>query len=177
MDLTPIAEGEKGFGADENVVELSSNSITVLHVQAEEVKRQPLLRTLRVAGTLEANESRKTIVSAPVACRIQSLAVPYTGVEVDEGQSLLTLYSPELAQKRAYLSALGASYAGPTNHLVQAKGKTDPFSSDLLAPQSGTIVERNVSSGQYVTEGEKLMTIVDSSVLWFRFDVYGRQLP
>ena len=54
MDLTPIHEGQQAFGGAENVVVLSSNSITVLNVQTDEVKRQPLNRTLRVAGTLEA---------------------------------------------------------------------------------------------------------------------------
>ena len=70
MDLTPVHEGEKGFDLDDNLVVLNSNSITVLNVQTEEVKRQPLAHTLRVAGTLEANETRKTIVSAPTAGRI-----------------------------------------------------------------------------------------------------------
>lgn len=177
MELTPIFEAGAELSLGDNQVALSSNSITVLNVQTEEVKCQPLSRTLRVAGTLAANETRKTIVSAPVACRIESLAVPYAGIDVEKGQTLLTLYSPELVQKRAYLSALGTTYAGPTNHLVASRTKPDPFSSDLLAPQSGTVVERNVFNGQYVTEGEKLLTLVDSSVLWFRFDVYERQLP
>ena len=55
--------------------------------------------------------------------------------------------------------------------------KPETFSSDLVAPLSGTVVERPVFSGQYVGEGTKLLTIVDSSVLRFRFDVYERQLP
>lgn len=39
------------------------------------------------------------------------------------------------------------------------------------------MIERNVSRGQYVSEGERLFTIADPSVLWFRFDVYEQQLP
>jgi len=81
-------------------------------VQTEEVKQQALARRLRVAGTLEANEARRVLVSAPVAGQIQALAVDYVGVEVKEGQLLLTLFSPELVQKRAYLSALGLVYGG-----------------------------------------------------------------
>jgi membrane fusion protein, copper/silver efflux system len=177
MDLTPIYEGEKGFGDGENMVVLSSNNITVLHVQTEEVKRQPLFRTLRVAGTLEANETRKTIVAAPVSCRIQALAVEYAGVEVEQGQVLMSLFSPELVQRRAYLSALGVGHAVPSNYMLQASAKIDPYTSDLVSPQSGTVIERNVYEGQYVEEGDRLLTIVDPSVLWFRFDVYERQLP
>jgi hypothetical protein len=38
------------------------------------------------------------------------------------------------------------------------------------------VIERNVYDGQYVDKGERLFTLVDSSNLWFRFDVYERQL-
>ncbi len=177
MDLTPIYEGAKGFGSGAGMVVLSSNSITVLDVQTDEVKRQTLLRTLRVAGILEANETRKTVVSAPVAARIQNLAVPYAGVEVAEGQSLVTLFSPELAQKRSYLRAVGVNQLTPGSDMNQVAKTADPFASQLVAPQAGVVIERNVYNGQYVLEGEKLLAIADASVLWFRFDVYEGQLP
>jgi Cu(I)/Ag(I) efflux system membrane fusion protein len=48
---------------------------------------------------------------------------------------------------------------------------------ELLSPQTGTVIERNVSDGQYVSEGSRLFTIVDLSLLWFRFDVYEQDLP
>ena len=177
MDLTPIREGETGFGVNAGTVVLNSNSVTVLNVQTDEVKRQPLLRTLRVAGTLEANETRKAVVSAPIASRIHDLAVPYTGVEVTEGQMLVTLFSPELAQKRAFLRAVGINQPPPGSDLTQTDKTAAPFTSQLTAPQSGVVIERTVYNGQYVAEGEKLMTIADASVLWFRFDVYEGQLP
>lgn len=166
MDLTPIYEGEKGFGGGDNLVVLSSNSITVLNVQTDEVKRQKLDCTLPVAGTLEANETRKIIVAAPAPARIEKLNVAYAGVEVEEGQALITLFSPELIQKRGYFRAGTANSQSPG----------DLYSGTLFAPQSGTVVERPVSAGQYVVEGEKLLTIADASVLWFRFNVYERQL-
>jgi RND family efflux transporter MFP subunit len=175
MNLTPIYEGEKGFGVNSDMVVLSSNSITVLNVKAEKVKRQTLTRTLRVAGTLEVNETRKVIISAPAASRIDAMAVTYTGMEVQQGQPLITLFSPELVQKGRVLRAAALQQAGSSNDAAQAK--SNPFSADLVAPLSGTVIERPVSIGQYVAEGEKLLTIVDASVLWFRFDVYEGQLP
>ena len=177
MDLTPIFEGEKGFAADDQTLVLKSNSITVLNVQAEEVKRRPLSRMLRVAGTLEADEARKSIISAPAPCRIQSVGIEFTGVEIEKGHTLVTVFSPELVQKRGYLQALSVIMPGLSNDLAQAARKSDAFSTELVAPQTGTVVERNVFQGQYVPEGEKLFTLVDSSVLWFRFDIYQRQLP
>lgn len=179
MDLTPIYEGQNTSGIGDDLVVLSSNSISVLNVQTEQVKRQPLRFTLRVAGTLEANETLKTIVSAPAPGRIEGLNVEYAGVEVQKGQPLITFYSPELAQeKRRYLlRARSAELLDRGVATAQAGLEADPYYNDLLAPQSGTVVERNVFKGQYVAEGDKLLTIVDSAVVWFRFDVYEQQLP
>ena len=176
MALTPIYEGQTGFGQSANLVVLSSNSITVLNVQASEVKRQPLRSTLRVAGTLEANETRKTIVSAPAPCQIQAMTVEYAGVEVEKGQTLVSLFSPELVQKIGYFRGTTANPQFAPIGLALPKDNSNPYSRELSAPQSGVVVERNAYVGQYVAEGEKLFTIVDASVLWFRFDVYERQL-
>jgi len=61
----------------------------------------------------------------------------------------------------------------PARERVEA----DPYYNDLLSTQTGTVTERNVFDGQYVAEGDRLFTIVDCSVLWFRFDAYEHQLP
>lgn len=54
MDLVPVYEGDAGMAADGGVT-LKSNSITALNVQTVAVARQPLVRTLRVAGVVVAN--------------------------------------------------------------------------------------------------------------------------
>jgi len=178
MDLTPILEGNPGFAMKANTVALSSNSIAVLHVQTEEVKRRTLTRTFRVAGTLEANETRKTIISAPARGRIDALTVDYAGVEVKQGQKLITMFSPELVQLRKTLLAVRQGEPqGGSNSITQASVNSGIYTGDILAPLSGVVLERNVYLGQYVAEGDSLLTLVDASVLWFRFDVYERQLP
>jgi len=177
MDLTPVYEGDPGFKGADNLVVLSANNVTVLNVQTDEVKRRPLNRKMRVAGILEANESRTVIISSPAPSRIQDVAIEYTGVEVEVGQRLITLLSPELVQKRAYLNSIGTPRSVDGKSLSYVVMGSAPFSSVLIAQQAGTVTQRNAFVGQYVSEGEKLLTIVDSSVLWFRFDVYEQQLP
>lgn len=46
MDLVPVYEGDPGFAPGTDLVTLSSNSINVIHVQTEEVKRRPLERKI-----------------------------------------------------------------------------------------------------------------------------------
>ena len=179
MALTPIYEEEKGFGVSDEIVVLRSgaNSITVALMQTEEVERRTLSRTLRVAGALEGNEGRRAILSAPAPGRIETLAVDYIGAEVTEGQPLITFFSPDWAQTRRYLRRAAVNQPAPGNGPPLAAAKPETFSSDLTAPLSGTVIERPVFSGQYVAEGEKLITIADLSVLWFRFDVYEQEWP
>jgi membrane fusion protein, copper/silver efflux system len=172
MDLTPISEGDKGFAAGRDLVVLNSNAITVLHVQTEAVQRRPLSRTLRVAGTLEANDGRKAVLSAPARGRIEEMAVEYAGVEVEKGQSVINFFSPDLTALRRVLLV-----GNPVNVSSNAPSTADRYTAGLIAPISGVVVERNVYSGQYVAEGDRLLAIADASMLWFRFDVYESQLP
>src|ERR1051325_10197344 len=80
--LAPYYEGEKGFDLGEGLVALGSNVIQVINVQSDEVKRRPLLRTLRVAGTIEDDESRHRLVSAYVDGGVDQLYVSSLGAEV-----------------------------------------------------------------------------------------------
>ncbi|MFM1941931.1 MAG: hypothetical protein RI897_913 [Verrucomicrobiota bacterium] len=186
MDLTPIYEGDQAFATKDGVIVLSSNSITVLNVKSAEAKVGTLGATMRVAGTIEANQTLTTVLAAPAPGRIDNMTVEYSGVEVDQGQVLVTMYSPELAlEKRRYLvRSRMANHVDPFQNsqvsssmdLARVDVEVDPYFHDLLSPQSGTVLERNVYEGQYVGEGDTLMTIADSSLLWFRFDVYENQL-
>ncbi|HOB99837.1 MAG TPA: efflux RND transporter periplasmic adaptor subunit [Verrucomicrobiota bacterium] len=202
MDLTPIYEGESGLGHTDDLVTLSASSVTVMNVQTDEVKRRSLHRAVRVAGVLEADTTRKTILAAPAAGRIDAVAVASAGVDVQAGQVLATIYSPDLVfQTRRYIfrdritdkatqAAMMASTPGGSSRHTPVPGvgardlpfaarervEADPYFNDLLSTHTGTVTERNVFDGQYVAEGDRLFTIVDCSVLWFRFDVYEHQL-
>ena len=203
MALSPVYEGDKGFEASEGVVSLSSNTIQVINVQTDEVKRRPLQRSLRFAGTIDDNDARHRIVSAYIDGRIDSLSVNYVGAEVVAGSPLAAFYSPMLlAAEREYVALAkqrtpsGApSLAGEHQRLIEAAAsrlkryglsdaqvavlaQKDPndIQTSLLAPVTGTVVARFVYEGQYVKEGEKLFEIADFSTMWFVFDAYERDL-
>jgi multidrug efflux pump subunit AcrA (membrane-fusion protein) len=180
MDLTPIYAGDKGFGVSDTMVVLNRSSVSVLNVKSDEVNRRPLCRTLHVAGILEPDETRRVTISAPAPGRIDRLEVASAGIEVERGKLLLTLFSPELVQKGRLLGTAALSQLGSPNEVWVSAQNLNSYATyfvDLVSPLSGTTVERPVSRGQFVVEGEKLLTIVDTSVVWFRFDVYEQQLP
>jgi Cu(I)/Ag(I) efflux system membrane fusion protein len=195
MELTPVYEGQAGFDASGDVITLSSNSVRVLNVQTVEAKVQPLTKTLSVAGTIDDNDATHRVLSAYVAGRIEKLHVAYVGAEVKAGEPLAELYSPMLLTAvRDYLviqrGAGDASLASAAGTRLKQLGLTDNqiahlphmFSETnyvfpLLAPISGTVVEKNIYAGQYVQEGEKLFEIADFSTMWFLFRAYEQDLP
>ncbi|MEW6304446.1 MAG: efflux RND transporter periplasmic adaptor subunit [Verrucomicrobiota bacterium] len=203
MKLVPVFEGDKGFDTAEGLVTLSSNTINVLHVQTTPAQRRPLVRTLRVAGVIDDDDTKHRILSAYVGGRIDKLVVNYVGAEVEEGQPLATLYSPMLLNaQREYVTLLKqkklpafADLKDEQEQLISAArlrlkqfGLTDAqietlnnkpeedLHIEILAPMAGTVVSRMAYAGQYVMEGEKLFEIADFSKMWFKFDAYERDL-
>ncbi|HTH46522.1 MAG TPA: efflux RND transporter periplasmic adaptor subunit, partial [Candidatus Limnocylindria bacterium] len=193
MDLVPVYEGEAP--PDGRLVTLGSNAVTVVGVQTAPVRRQPLARTLRFAGTIDDDDSRHRILSAYMDGRVDALFVNYEGAEVMEGQKFASFYSPmlltavrEFVALQGRPGELAALRSGAATRLRQLGlseaqiaalpgtfGETNLLM-DILAPMSGTVVKRHVYAGQYVKEGEPLFELGDFARMWFKFDAYERDL-
>lgn len=193
MELVPVYEGAQPVAATTDVVMLPPGSPNVASIRTVEVKRQPLARTLRVAGTIDDDESRHRILSAYTGGRVEKLFVNYEGAEVKEAQPLATFYSkdliaaireykvaygqgasPLLTAARVRLAQLGMSEPEIAN--AHKRSETEIFI-DILSPVTGTVVKRYVYEGQYVQEGEKLFELGDFSKMWFQFIAYEQDLP
>ncbi|HEX8295172.1 MAG TPA: efflux RND transporter periplasmic adaptor subunit [Chthoniobacteraceae bacterium] len=194
MELVPVREGGSAAeGTTTDIVMLPEGSPNIAGVKVVEVKRQPLARTLRVAGTIDDDESRHRILSAYSGGRIEKLFVNFEGAEVEAGQPLVSFYSKELlsavreykiAFKQGPSPLLTASemrlqQLGMSKAQIAAapqRDESDIFV-EILAPITGTVVKRYVYEGQYVQEGEKLFELADFSTMWFQFVAYEQDLP
>ncbi len=191
MELTPVYEGDKGIdtsGGGE-VVALTQNQIQVLHVETAGITRQPITRTLQVAGIMDDNATRHRVLSAYIDGRINKLYVNFIGKEVAEGEPLAELYSPTLLQaEREYRQLTGElkkntglrlRQMGLTQKQIEALDQkpSDALTSQILSPIGGTMVSQSVYEGQYVTAGERLMEIADFSTMWFMFRAYEQDMP
>ena len=85
MDLSPVYEGQSGFAPRDGVVQLGSNAMSVVGIQTAQVLRQTLVRTLRVSGTIDDDDTRHRILSAFVDGRIDRLYVTHLGAEITAG--------------------------------------------------------------------------------------------
>lgn len=191
MALTPVYEGEKGIdtsGGGE-VVALTQNQIQVLHVETAGISRQPITRTLQVAGMMDDNATRHRVLSAYIDGRIDKLYVNFIGKEVAEGEPLAELYSPTLLQAEREYRQLTGELKKNTGLRLRQMGLTlkqiealdqkpsDALTSQILSPIGGTMVSQSVYEGQYVTAGERLMEIADFSTMWFMFRAYEQDMP
>src|SRR5688500_9154972 len=205
MKLTPVYEGEKGIETDANMITLSSNAINVINVQTEPAEKRPNEKTLVAADCIEADQTSRGVIAAYVDGRVEKLFVNFTGAEVKQGEPLAVIYSPALlTAEREYLTILAQTNSSNSprlaeehNRLVEGArqrlkrlGLTDDqiqrardsgtatnFTTQIVAPISGTVVKREVFEGQYVKEGDRLFELIDLSHLWFVFEVYEQDLP
>jgi membrane fusion protein, copper/silver efflux system len=189
-----------------STVELTEDEQKAAGVQISEVRRQHLTMEISAFGRVEDPESRLSTISARVAGRIDKLYLQYTGQNVQRGQAIAEIYSPELlSASEEYKLALDSRNqlrAGAEPEAVQAAddlvsasrrrlelwGMTAPQIEHIAAGQSnpdvtiysgasGTVVERKVTQGQYVNAGDVLYSVADLSTIWVKADVYESDLP
>ncbi len=204
MTLVPVYEGEAGIAISADMITLSASSAPAVGVQTAEVLRGPLVRTLRVTGIIDDDETRHRYLSSYTDARITKLFVHTTGVEVTAGQPLAVLYSPDLLTARQEFNTLATTaslnsqpstlnsslLAAAREKLLRlglldtqidalATAKEVPRDTEILAPLTGTVVERSQTAyeGGYVKAGEMLFAIGDFKKMWFVFDTYESDFP
>jgi RND family efflux transporter MFP subunit len=164
-------------------------------------------QSIRFAGRVVPDETRIARVHAKVEGWIERVSVDFTGQLIQQGQPLLTLYSPELlASQQELLLAIKAKNlmqhssmaesAANSAALVEAARhrlelwdisrsqmeeveRTDkPIKSiTLYSPAGGYVMARNAFPGQRVTPETELYAITDLSRIWVMADVFETDAP
>ena len=199
MELIPIYEGAG--------LTLTEKQKSLIPVRTESVEFRKLAREIRTVGVLDYNETRMAYASTRISGWIENLHVDFTGINVREGDELLSIYSPELlAAQEEYLTALksvdelkNTQYADLHRTIEQtlsaARSKLELFglapeqiddirehgeartTLPLYAPSGGTVIHMNVYKGQHVSRGMNLYRIADLKSLWIMADIYEYELP
>ncbi len=190
------AMGHEGNVPGLTAVHLTPERVQLIGVRFARVEKRPLGGALDLVGFVAPDEARLKRVQLRVAGWVQQLMVNRTGEAVQAGQPLLSIYSPELYQsEREYLIELGASDsmpgmshdAGavraaterlrllgvPDDEIARlAREGTAATRLTLRSPVSGTVLERGVAEGQYVSADTPLLTLADLSRVWVLADLY-----
>ncbi len=195
MALVAAAPTDNAAPADPNLITLSPAQAAVTGMATATVETGTLVRTVRLNGTVDDDETRHRILAARVPGRVEKLHVNFVGAEVRAGEPLVTIYSPEmLTAQRTYVEHLkgGDAFASSARAAARERllelGLTDEEIRILeatleptamvtvRAPMSGTVVSRAVYEGQYVALNDRLFEIGDFSRMWFVLDAYEPDL-
>jgi Cu(I)/Ag(I) efflux system membrane fusion protein len=191
MDLIPISGGVDETPGNRQI-KLSERAAKLAEVETAPVERRDVSVQIRMMGKVAFDETRLKYITARVPGRIDRLFVDYTGVRVNKGEHLVTIYSPQLitaqqelieAKKygsvsiesvREKLLLLGLTTAQVAD--IEKRGKP----SDQLviySPLGGVVIQKNVAEGQYVETGTRIYSIADLSRVWIQLDAYESDLP
>jgi len=205
MDLIPVEISGSDNGSEMETLKLSDNAVKLMDIQTSFVKRKWVEKPVRLTGQVDYDETRVKHITAWVPGRIEKLFVDYTGVEVKEGDHILSLYSPKLLSAQEELVQSGRTLSKMTNgselikrssersyeaakekikllgltaQQIGVLGKTGDAKDrvTIFAPMGGSVVEKNVNEGMYVETGMRLYTIADLRHLWLNLDAYETDL-
>jgi membrane fusion protein, copper/silver efflux system len=175
---------------------VDSHRRQLIGVKIGKVTYRDLTRRIRAVGQVVYNESKLSDVTLRFEAWIGELYADYVGKHVKQGDVLFTVYGPELlAAQQQYLEVL-KSRSGLTDGLIDAARKRlllwdmTPAQIDelerrgepldyvpIMAPRSGTVVEKHVVTGTANPVGKTLMRIADLSQVWVEAEVYEGELP
>jgi membrane fusion protein, copper/silver efflux system len=166
-------------------------------LESEPVQRRELFKEIRTVGKLDYSERQVAYISSRVDGRVDRLFVDFTGVEVKQGDHLVEIYSPDLYSAQAeLLLALGAAEKGGGDRRFAAAGleaartklrllgilpeQITELETDrqqlthltIYAPIGGTVIEKNVRVGQYLSTGDSVYRIADLDPIWLYLNIY-----
>jgi multidrug efflux pump subunit AcrA (membrane-fusion protein) len=105
MEMVPVyaEESEGGKDLPPGTIKMSSQRQQLIGVQYDEVRKQPLSKTIRAVGRLTYDETKIAHIHTRISGWIDKVYVDFVGKLVKKGQPLLTIYSPELVSTQQEL--------------------------------------------------------------------------
>ena len=201
------AQQQESIGTEPGTtVQLDPAEITAAGVQLAAVSSTRLKTSIDSVGRVEQPEAQLATIPARLGGRIDKLYIQFTGETVRRGQPVAEIYSPDLAasaeeyrlalqnrdrmrgssEKEALDNAnqlVAASRRrlelwGVSDRQIELAGTGDAgLHLTIYANNGGAVVDRKVTTGQYVNAGDALFTVADLSTVWVKADVYEYQLP
>jgi Cu(I)/Ag(I) efflux system membrane fusion protein len=199
MELTPVTREEEHAG----VIHIDEGRRALLGIRTAKVARQSIDLGITAKGRVAVDETRLHEITLKLGGYISDLRVNALGQAVSRGDTLFTLYSPELyAAEQEYLIARlnrdamrangDASHSERLVHAAETKLRLWGMADDQIAalvergepiervpfksPASGVVIEKTVVDGAAVTAGQRLFRIADLGDVWVEADVYEADL-
>ncbi len=195
MTLIPLETASSEAQVDPNAVQMTESAMKLAEVQTYIVKKGAPDKSLYLLGKVALDERNIAELTARFGGRIEKLYVNFTGQNVEKGEKLASVYSPEmLTAERELIEAVKYKESNPSFYYatrsklklwdltdaqidaIEKKGQPTEYF-DILSPIKGTVMRRDVAVGDYIKEGQALFEVVDLSKVWVMFDAYESDLP
>lgn len=206
MDLVPVYPEEKTEGPP-GTVRLTTEKRQMIGVKTAAVSRRPLTKAIRTVAMVDYNETKVREVRTKISGWVKQLFVDFVGKEVEKGQPLFTVYSPELLATQAeYLLAVDGNKILKRSEFPEVAASSDSLLEvsrkrlllwdispaeirnleetrkpktflTLYSPIKGFVVHKDVFEGRYITPETELFRIADLSTVWVNADIYEYELP
>ena len=194
MELVPATSSGK---SDPLAVSIDPAARRIANIQTASVRSVQVEQTITSIGELQYDEGSLKTLAAYIDGRLEKLFADYTGVVVNKGDELGVVYSPRLytsqvefllakkAQARMRSSSLPRidTTASARKRLLEAgmtEGQIAKLESSgkaisrlpLVAPMSGTVIEKMANEGEYVKEGQPIYKLADLSNVWLMLKLF-----
>ena len=186
---------------------LSPEKQQMIGVRFSTVEKRELSVPIRTVATIEHDETRVAKIAPRFSGWVQDLKVNFTGQDVEKGQPLLSVYSPDLLSgENEYLIAyqrvrelkdkpddpqmqsaqflLDSARRKLTlwqiaDEEIRTLEKTGKALDEVLlrSPVDGHVVSKTAVAGKAFMAGETLYEIADIMHLWLRAYVYEYEAP
>ncbi len=190
MDLVPVYE-EDGGSAKDGGVTISATTELNLGVRTAKVIQGEFALPINTAGSIGFNEDQLVHVHSRVEGWIETAYVKSVGENVERGQKLFELYSPQLVNaQEEFLAALRSNNQillkasktrllslGFTNAQAERLKREQKVSQLVThyAERSGVVASFNAREGMFIRPSMELMTIGSLQEVWLIAEVFERQ--
>ncbi|MDB4584058.1 efflux RND transporter periplasmic adaptor subunit [Draconibacterium sp.] len=194
MDLIPL-EDEQNSEIDPAAISMSPTAMQLASIQTAVVGAMDPVKLVRLDGKVQEDERLVYSQSSHIPGRIENLMVNFTGEFVNKGQTIASIYSPEMVTAQEELFEAQKIKETQPQLFNAAKEKlknwkltdeqiekilqsgTTRETFDLQADVSGYVTNKMVNPGDYIRRGEVIYKIADLSKVWVLFDVYESDMP
>lgn len=193
MDLIPADATSDGLGADE--ISMTENAMKLANIQTSIVGQgNGIDGKITLSGKIEVNDDQNAAMPAHFDGRVEKLYVNTVGDKVRMGQTIASVYSPELvAAQQELLTAVKLKNTQPQLYnAVRNKFKNWKISSAMLdeieksgsiktswpihSHVNGTVTEIMVEEGAHIMNGMPILKVSNLNSVWAVFDAYESQI-
>ncbi len=189
MDLIPVGN-DQSSEIDPMAISMSPTAMQLANVSTAFVGETDPVKQVRLNGRVQIDERMLYSQSSHIPGRIEKLSVNFTGEFVSRGQTVASIYSPDLVTAQEELLEAQKIMETQPQLFNAAKDKlrnwklSDNQIEEILesgeikdefpvqADVSGYVTRKIINPGDYVRKGETIYEIADLSKVWVLFDVY-----